>query len=108
MKTLNGLNHPVAGRVSNHEAAGTTQQRANNPFLHPVLIALVVLISFARSTLAVNIFIPDANLNAAICEALQIPIGPVTQQDMLNLKFLTAESRNIRNLQGLEAAHNLS
>jgi uncharacterized repeat protein (TIGR01451 family) len=57
---------------------------------------------------AQEVTIPDLGLNAAIREALQKPTGPLTEQDLLSLTNLTAESRNISSLQGLEAAHNLS
>ena len=67
-----------------------------------------VLTSFAVSTLAQEVSIPDPGLKAAIREALQKPAGPLTEQDLLNLTELHAESRSISNLHGLEAAHNLT
>ena len=51
--------------------------------------------------------IPDPGLNAAIREALQKPTGPLTQQDLLSLTNLNASSRNVRSIDGLEAARNL-
>jgi formylglycine-generating enzyme required for sulfatase activity len=71
-------------------------------------IVLLVLASFAVSTFAQEVFIPDPGLNNAIRETLQKPVGPLTPQDLLGLTNLSALSRNITNLQGLEAARNLS
>jgi len=71
-------------------------------------LAVLVLAGFVAAIPAQEVSIPDPDLNAAVREALQKPAGPVTQQDMLGLTNLSAISRNITNLQGLEAAHNLS
>ena len=51
---------------------------------------------------------PDPDLNAAIREALQKPIGPLTEEELLNLTVLNACCRNVRGLQGLETARNLA
>jgi formylglycine-generating enzyme required for sulfatase activity len=56
---------------------------------------------------AQEVSIPDPGLNAAIREALQKPSGPLTQQDMLSLTFLSACCRDVRSVEGLEAARNL-
>jgi formylglycine-generating enzyme required for sulfatase activity len=59
------------------------------------------------STSAQEVSIPDPGLNAAIRDALQKPIGPLTQQDLLSLTNLDAGRRNVRSIVGLEAARNL-
>jgi formylglycine-generating enzyme required for sulfatase activity len=51
--------------------------------------------------------IPDPGLQAAIRETLQKPLGPLTQQDLLNLTQLSACCRSIRSVEGLQAARNL-
>jgi len=76
--------------------------------VRPLVLAVVTLGSFTASTFAQEIIIPDPNLNAAIREGLQKPVGPITQQDMLNLTVLSACCRGISSIQGLEAARNLS
>ena len=58
-------------------------------------------------SIAVEVSIPDPGLNAAIRQALQKPAGTLTDQDLLSLTDLDARGRNIRSLQGLEAARNL-
>ncbi len=70
--------------------------------------ALLVLVSCMTTTMAQEVSIPDPGLNAAIREALQIPSGPLTQQDMLNLTDLDASRRNVSSLVGLETARNLA
>ena len=76
--------------------------------IRPPFLTLLVLVSFITETLAQEVSIPDPGLNAAIREALQIPNGPLTQRDMLNLTDLDASRRNVRSLDGLEAARNLA
>jgi len=76
--------------------------------IRPIVPTLLLVASFVTTTLAQEVQIPDPGLNAAIRAALLKPSGPLTQQDMLNLTVLSARSRNIGNLQGLEFAHNLT
>ena len=52
------------------------------------IIATLILIGFVASTRAQEVSIPDAGLNAAIREALNKPIGPLTEQDLLTLTNL--------------------
>jgi len=73
-----------------------------------LVLSLLVLANFPASLPAQEVSIPDPGLNAAIREALEKPIGPLTEQDLLGLTELNAEARNISNLQGLEAAANLT
>src|SRR6185369_13367355 len=79
-------------------------------YLSPITLGLTVLFlaNFAPSARAQEVPIPDPGLNAAIREALQKPNGPLSAQDLLSLTNLAAQARNISNLQGLEAAHNLT
>src|SRR4051812_1304002 len=68
---------------------------------------MMALTCCITSTLAQEVIIPDPGLNAAIREALHKPAGPLTEQDMLGLTNLSAGNRQITNVAGLEAAHNL-
>src|SRR5882672_2997858 len=72
--------------------------------IRPLVLAIA---SFAASTLAQGVTIPDPGLDAAIREALQKPSGPLTEQDLLNLTVLNATNRNVSSIEGLEAARNL-
>ena len=54
-----------------------------------------------------TVTIPDPNLQAAVRSALGKPSGNLTTLDMMSLIDLTAESRTITNLSGLEYATNL-
>jgi hypothetical protein len=71
------------------------------------IFRVLVLTSFVSTALAQNISILDPGLDAAIRDALQIPSGPLTEQDILSLTVLDAGGRHITNIQGLEAAVNL-
>ncbi len=51
---------------------------------------------------------PDANLEAAIREALNKPTGDITTEDMASLTSLDARQREIQDLTGLEHATNLT
>jgi internalin A len=54
-----------------------------------------------------NVAFTDANLEAAVRVALDIPTNPLTPGDLAGLYSLDASSRGITNLSGLEAAANL-
>ena len=71
------------------------------------IIPTLILTSLTVSTLAQEVSIPDSGLNAAIRDALQIPRGPLTEQDLLSLTILDAHSRNANSTEGLEATRNL-
>src|SRR6266576_6588677 len=77
------------------------------PFLRLFVPTLLALASFVTSTLAQEVSIPDPGLNAAIRDALQKPVGPLTQGDLLSLTNLSARNRNVSSIAGLEAARNL-
>jgi formylglycine-generating enzyme required for sulfatase activity len=74
----------------------------------PMVLTVLILAGSVVATRAQEVDIPDPGLNAAIRDALQKPSGPLTQPDLLVLTNLSAISRSITNLQGLEAARNLS
>ena len=61
-----------------------------------------------KPTQAVAVDFPDPNLEAAIRDTLHKPSGPITDLDMAGLEDLTARSRGIKSLVGLEYAKNLS
>src|SRR5262249_22982304 len=71
------------------------------------VLGSLLLIGGVLSTNAQEVSIPDAGLNSAIREALQKPLDPLTQEDLLSLTNLDAQRRSITNLSGLEAARNL-
>lgn len=80
------------------------------------VIVAVLFCSWLNFANAQEVFIPDANLEAAIREALSLaPNTPITRQDMQRLTELTAMQgleplpldRQIKNLTGLEQATQL-
>jgi formylglycine-generating enzyme required for sulfatase activity len=72
-------------------------------------IVQTILVALAAIGLAAaqEVSIPDTALNAAVRNALQKFGGPLTQQDMLSLTNLDAHQRDVRRIDGLEAARNL-
>ena len=71
-----------------------------------LLVTVILLISQAAAQVVVEIL--DPNLEGAIREALQVPLGtPITQQEMERLERLDAYSMNISDLTRLEYAINL-
>jgi hypothetical protein len=74
----------------------------------PFALALMVLANFVTSALTQEVSVLDPGLNAAIRAALNKPVGPFTEQDMLGVTVLSACCRGITSIQGLEAARNLS
>src|SRR5215813_14553080 len=73
-----------------------------------LVLVLFFLVLAALPLRAQGVVIPDPGLDAAIRDTLHKPTGPLSQQDLLNLTQLSAVSRSITNLQGLEFAHNLN
>src|ERR1043165_8523727 len=71
-------------------------------------IVALILIGTMQSIRAQDVSVPDPNLIAAIRDALQKPTEPLTDQDLLSLTNLNASSRNIRSVEGLNAASNLA
>jgi formylglycine-generating enzyme required for sulfatase activity len=83
--------------------------KTSNPLIH-LLLATVTVLTFAStatSARAQPVSIPDPGLNAAVRAALQIPVAPLTEPDMLTLTNLDASQRNVSNITGLETARNL-
>src|SRR4051812_17707085 len=76
-------------------------------FIRVALLTVLAVSNFMASMMAQEVTIADPGLNAAVRAALQKPNGPLTEQDLLGLTNLTASSRNISNIVGLEAARNL-
>ncbi len=79
-----------------------------NRAIGSMFMVVLALAGFAATIQAQEVSIPDPGLDAAVRDALGKPNGPLTQPDLLSLTNLSAISRNITNLQGLEAAGNLS
>src|SRR5262245_13460746 len=50
---------------------------------------------------------PDPNTEQAVRDTLGIPVGNITQADMLTLTNLNASGRSITNLSGLDKGFNL-
>jgi hypothetical protein len=71
------------------------------PVVRPVVLIILILAGFVASALAQEVSIPAPGLNTAIREALQKPVGPLTEPDLLNLTELNAASWNISGLEGV-------
>ena len=71
------------------------------------ILQALFLTSLLSPALAQEVSIPDPGLNAAIREALQKPAGQLTEQDLLSLTNLNASRRDVRSIDGLQAARNL-
>jgi formylglycine-generating enzyme required for sulfatase activity len=82
--------------------------KTHRHLVRPLILAALILTGFVTPPRAQEVIIPDPNLNTAIREALGKPAGPLTQLDMLTLTNFGAVFRNITNVQGLEAARNLT
>jgi hypothetical protein len=72
-----------------------------------MLMAAVFVFGLFIQVEAVEVVFKDPNLEAAVREALNIPTGPITSDDMAKLTSLDAHERNIQDLSGLEYAVNL-
>ncbi len=82
--------------------------KAQYIFTCPFIVCAVLFFLTSFSTSAQTVNIPDANLRAAIAEALdKAPNAPITADEMATLRELNALSMDIKNLAGLEAAVNL-
>ena len=77
-------------------------------FIHTFIFCTTLFFVFPLTITAQTVSIPDANLRAAIEEALgKAPNAQITTNEMATLRELSAVSMDIRNLAGLEAAVNL-
>src|SRR6185369_573488 len=75
-----------------HHAPMTTAFATMRPLLDLIrfrVLTLLVLLSFAAVSTAQDVTIPDPGLQSAIRDALQKPVGPLTEQDLLNLTQLS-------------------
>ena len=85
----------------------TTYRRTIIRLRRPLVLLALMLTGLVASIRAQEVSIPDPGLNAALRQALNKPVGPLTPQDMLGLTNLDARSRSISNVEGLQAARNL-
>ena len=82
--------------------------RTKQILTYALIFSVTVCLMFPLTTSAQVVNIPDANLRAAIAEALdKAPNASITRAEMGTLRRLEAEDVGIRNLNGLEAATNL-
>ena len=82
--------------------------RTKQILTYALIFSVTVCLMFPLTTSAQDVNIPDANLRAAIAEALEkAPDASITRAEMGTLRRLEAEDVGIRNLNGLEAATNL-
>jgi internalin A len=72
------------------------------------VLALWIAAALFATARAQQISIADPGLETAIREALQKPIGPLSEQDLLTLFDLDASGRGVTNLAGLDGAHRLT
>lgn len=69
---------------------------------------IVLLIGFVLSGCGEKkVVIPDRNLETAVREAIEKPVGHLTAEDMKKLEVIQAVDKGITNLSGLEYAENL-
>ena len=77
--------------------------------LRKITLCLLLTIVLGSVGFAQVVEIPDANLRAAIADALDIPRGsPITQEDINRLTDLDVRDQGIANLTGLQSATNLT
>ncbi len=77
-------------------------------FLFFSFVLIFAILFYLPESLAQNVNIPDANLRAALQEALGKTSGAtITADDMASLKVLRANDRGISDLTGLESANRL-
>jgi len=82
--------------------------KAQYIFTCPFIVCAVLFFLTSFSTSAQTVNIPDANLHAAIAEALGTAQGAqITRDEMATLTRLEAHNRDIRDLTGLEFATHL-
>ncbi len=81
--------------------------KTSNQIVRWFNLTLLVVTGSMTTTRGQEVSIPDPGLNAAIRDTLQIPFGPLTEQDLLGLTNLDASRRNVRTIEGLEKARNL-
>ena len=74
------------------------------------LARLLVPTAFIAAALAQEVTIPDPALKAAVWQQLgkPLPVGSLTEHDMMKLTQLSAPRAGVKSLAGLGAAHNLT
>ena len=81
---------------------------ARSLVFHLLAFVVAATLFITQSVSAQVVEIPDPNLKQVIRETLQLPEGqPITQQEMLRLRWLRVEQKDITDLTGLEYATNL-
>ena len=89
-------------------SAGDVVDLRNNPLSDEALNDYIPALQARGGEVIFTIVFPDADLEAAIRDALGIPVGDITTTDMATLTFLDATGRGIQNLTGLEHATSLT
>ena len=98
----NGLNHAPK------ESDSMQRTHRQHTFIYIFIFCATLFFMCPLMTQAQTVNIPDANLRAAIEEALGKTSGArITADEMLTLTRLEAENRSIEDLSGLETATNL-
>ena len=101
--TITGSHGETRTTLTLGAALGNNTVRTTTPKIQRPVIFTITAIN-ANSTVT----IPDTNLRAKIAETLgKSPNAPLTAGNMMALTKLNAPNANIRNLTGLEHAHNL-
>ena len=73
-----------------------------------LLIVVGVLLAASGQASAITVTFPDANLESEVRIELGIPTPtPITDVDMESMRFFTANSHDIANIQGLQYATNI-
>ena len=74
-----------------------------------VLLALHVLLLSAAAAFDYTVVkFPDPNLESVVREAIRKPVGDIYAGEMGNIAQITAKSRGVANITGLEHAVNLA
>ena len=86
------------------------QKQQNRVQFKIITLLGLSLLAFSGTRLDAQVVvdIPDANLEAAIREALSIPTDPLTDVDLASLTLFSAQEKGITNLTGLEYCVNLT
>lgn len=81
----------------------------NNPTIARAICTVLVLMLWSQALLGqTKVAFVDGNLERAIRDHLQKPVGDLTKEDLSKLTILTAPNYRIADLSGLEAASNLT
>ena len=72
-----------------------------------IVVTMVALIAAMIGCGPTTVTFTDANLEAAVRDAIAIPTGPIYSSDLVELTYLDASERNITDLTGLECCTSL-